>query len=309
MKRATCGDPHRCRAGAEPRWRSADPVRARTSSGRAPPTARPITLDGVLSEPAWAPAESMIVALRPRHRQRHPRQRLRSSKAACCRRTRRTPRSSSSSSATSSTWRAVVRDSSVGGSATFNRFDGLLMALKDHAEPRPSGAAGRVLLLLVVSGHRSHRSAGARASSPAFGGRWGNRPAGTPAIAEQIAAWDAVTRGARAQQQRRDRPTPGYTVEMRFDLGVMGYDVTQPDGDIVEWNISIYDCDWFWPLDVGALRARTAPGGRARGATPCGTTRCASTRSPSVTIHSGPLPDGRRPKSRIRNGAQLRRRR
>ncbi len=39
----------------------------------------------------------------------------------------------------------------------------------------------------------------------------------------------------------------GYTVEMVFDLGVMGYDVTQPAGDVIEWNISIYDTDYFWP--------------------------------------------------------------
>ena len=41
----------------------------------------------------------------------------------------------------------------------------------------------------------------------------------------------------------------GYTIEMRFDIAVMGYDVTQPEGDIIEWNVSVYDCDWFWPLD------------------------------------------------------------
>ena len=46
----------------------------------------------------------------------------------------------------------------------------------------------------------------------------------------------------------------GYTVEMRFDLTVMGYDVTQPGGDVVEWNISVYDTDWFWPINVNDLQ-------------------------------------------------------
>ena len=41
----------------------------------------------------------------------------------------------------------------------------------------------------------------------------------------------------------------GYTIEMRFDLTPMGYDITQPQGDIFEWNISIYDVDWLWPLN------------------------------------------------------------
>ena len=35
---------------------------------------------------------------------------------------------------------------------------------------------------------------------------------------------------------------------MRFDLGMNGYDVTKPSGDIVEWNVQMYDCDWFWPV-------------------------------------------------------------
>jgi hypothetical protein len=34
---------------------------------------------------------------------------------------------------------------------------------------------------------------------------------------------------------------------MRFDLGVMGYDITDADGDVVEWNVSVYDTDWNWP--------------------------------------------------------------
>jgi len=39
----------------------------------------------------------------------------------------------------------------------------------------------------------------------------------------------------------------GYVVEMKFNLAVMGYDITRPQGDVAEWNISIYDCDWLWP--------------------------------------------------------------
>jgi hypothetical protein len=51
----------------------------------------------------------------------------------------------------------------------------------------------------------------------------------------------------------------GYTIEMVFDLGVMGYDVTQTNGDIVEWNIGIYDTDNWWrtPLGFDLSRNRT----------------------------------------------------
>ena len=44
-----------------------------------------------------------------------------------------------------------------------------------------------------------------------------------------------------------------YVVEMRFNLAAMGYNVTQAQGDIIEWNISVYDCDWLWPLDPNKL--------------------------------------------------------
>jgi hypothetical protein len=42
----------------------------------------------------------------------------------------------------------------------------------------------------------------------------------------------------------------GYTMEVKFDLGVLGYDATQANGDVVEFNISIYDCDWYWPQNL-----------------------------------------------------------
>ena len=88
---------------------------------------------------------------------------------------------------------------------------------------------------------------------PDFIGRWAELPPGSPRTPEQIAAWDAVTvvHGLSNDDAALDT---GYTVEMRFDLTPMGYDVTQPGGDVVEWNISIYDCDWFWPINVTTLQ-------------------------------------------------------
>jgi hypothetical protein len=81
----------------------------------------------------------------------------------------------------------------------------------------------------------------------------------------------------------------GYTVEMRFNLAPMGYDVTQTNGDIVEWNISIYDTDWFWPLDVSKFSANRVwwqdPWGNVGW---YGEVRIHA--KPSVTVSSGPLP-------------------
>src|SRR5512143_580146 len=98
----------------------------------------PITLDGVLNEPAWAKAESISVVYG---------------------RDAGVPGSGWKSEAglfipSDSTravlkflvfgnqlyFAAVVKDSSIGGSSNWNRFDGLLMSLKDHAAtgaPKP----------------------------------------------------------------------------------------------------------------------------------------------------------------------------
>jgi hypothetical protein len=29
----------------------------------------------------------------------------------------------------------------------------------------------------------------------------------------------------------------------------MGYDATNPEGEVIEWGISIWDTDYFWPID------------------------------------------------------------
>lgn len=152
---------------------------------------------------------------------------------------------------------AVVADKSVGGTGQFNYFDGLLMGLKDHGPltgfPKP------VMEYLYSWWYVRHgdlanpcNNDSAKGNPPIFKGRWAPDPVcdGTGAVAtrtaEQQAAWNAVTvvNGISNSDTLMD---VGYTVEMKFDLGVMGYDVTQPQGDIVEWNIQVYDADYYWP--------------------------------------------------------------
>jgi hypothetical protein len=138
-----------------------------------------------------------------------------------------------------------VQDESVGGSELFNRFDGLLMALKDHSlagAPKPPQEYFYSWWNPEVPDPQTP------GGSPLFKGVWAEEPPGTPRTAEQIANWDAVTvvHGLSNDDTVVDT---GYTVEMRFNLTPMGYDVTQSGGDIVEWNLSIYDSDWFWPFD------------------------------------------------------------
>jgi hypothetical protein len=204
---------------------------------------QPMTLDGVLNEPAWAVAESMIV------------------------------RYAVDSGIPGSGWKseggvppqdptyavvkllvvgnqmwlgARVHDQSVGGSKDFNRFDGFLMSIKDHSSPNFPKPPAEYSYIWWYPTTTDPQPPG---ESPAFIGRWATWPPGTPRTAEQIANWDAVTI-VNGQSNNDAVLDTGYTVEMRFNLSTMGYDVTKTEGDIVEWNISVYDCDWFWPIDA-----------------------------------------------------------
>ncbi len=153
---------------------------------------------------------------------------------------------------------AYIRDQSIGGSDIFNRFDGLLMSIKDHATAtRPAPPTEYFYTWWFPEDAGAALAPGAPIR---FRGRWTGcsdpvpdctRPR-TPA---EIQAWDAVTAVAGISNDDNnvdgnpaDDMDWGYVVEMRFDLGVMGYNITQANGDAVEWNISIYDCDWNWPF-------------------------------------------------------------
>ena len=207
-------------------------------------SADPITLDGVLDEAAWSQAESKIIYW------------------------------ATDAGIPGSGWKmeagwdpvdpvqatlkflvvdnqlylgAVINDHSIGGSKDFNRFDGLLMGMKDHTAvglPKP------VSEYLYSWWYEYQVGTPPEGQEPYFIGSWAELPHGSPRTAEQIANWDAVTvvDGLTNSDAVDD---VGYTIEMRFNLTPMGYDVTQPEGDIVEWNVSVYDTDWFWPIDAG----------------------------------------------------------
>ena len=215
-----------------------------------------ITFDGILNEPAWAVADSINVRY--------------GISAGLPGSGWKAEAGILPSDSTKATLRflvvgnqlylgAYVRDKSVGGSKDFNRFDGLLMALKDHADTyRPSPPSEYFYSWWFPE--LTPPADIAPGLLPGFRGRWTNCNAPTndctvPRTPEQIAAWDArtVVHGISNDDNNVDaNPSDnddwGYSIEMRFDLSVMGYNVAQPAGDIVEWNISIYDSDWLWPF-------------------------------------------------------------
>jgi len=123
---------------------------------------------------------------------------------------------------------------------------------------------------------------------PIFIGTWAELPHGSPRTPAQIDAWDAAT-VVHGTTNTDAVPDTGYTIEMRFNLTPMGYDVTQAAGDVIEWNVSIYDCDYFWPLDGTKFSSN-----RTWWQSPWGNVgwyhevRIYS--RPDVTISSGPVP-------------------
>lgn len=142
----------------------------------------------------------------------------------------------------------VLPDASIGGSKNFNRFDGLLMAIKDHLSAgRPAGPVEHFYVWWDNDALATDPQAPGK--QPAFaGGAFAANPSYTPRTPAQVAAWDAVTVVHGVSNQDAGGPDTDWTVEMKFDLTATGYNITQPQGDIIEFNLSIYDCDNYWPI-------------------------------------------------------------
>ena len=215
----------------------------------------PITMDGVLNEPAWAQAESVVIVMAQ---------------------DTGIPGSGYFYEAgiapidpTHATLRfltvddtlymgAYIPDHSVGGTKTFNRFDGILMSLKNHSNAtRPASPTEYFYSWWYPEDSLTAIAPGAPIR---FRGWWtgcSDNPSDCPRprTAAEKEAWDAVTTVGgvtnddnNVDGDPNDNDDWGYVVEMKFNLAVMGYDITQSGGDVVEWNVSIYDCDWQWPF-------------------------------------------------------------
>ncbi len=187
----------------------------------------------------------------------------------------------------------TVPDSSVGGGTDFNKFDGLLMSIKNHLAqgfPKPPGE-------ILYSWWQD--SCDVNASSPgepptargAFHGNVGEDGRLTycdPRSAAAKAAWDAACK-VHGLSNSDAVPDTGYTMELRFNLDSLGYNVTQAQGDVIEFNISVYDCDWNWPINLTRFASNRAwwesPWGRDMWYD-----QVQVWSKPSVTLTSGSLP-------------------
>ena len=210
-----------------------------------------ITLDGVLNEPAWNLAESAVI-----------RYGINNGDPGSGWKAEGGLVSTDSTNATIRWLRegnqlfmaATVPDISVGGSEIFNRFDGFLMAISNHSvASRPTPPMEHFYSWWWPTDPNARDIN----KEPSFIGAWGNNPPTVARTATQIANWNAVT-VVNGKTNSDTLSDAGYTVEMRFNVAADGYNYTDADGDIVEFNMSIYDCDKFWPLDPFAFSSTRA---------------------------------------------------
>ncbi|MGQ9560317.1 MAG: T9SS type A sorting domain-containing protein [Candidatus Oleimicrobiaceae bacterium] len=172
---------------------------------------------------------------------------------------------------------AVVRDSSVGG-GLFNQFDGFLMNMRDHSKVDRPAPPFEYFYGWVTEGWADPNTGNVGASPGFFGWASGDRE-----------VWDAVT-VVDGVSNDDTSPDNGYTVEFKFNLTPRGYDVTKPEGDIIEFNVSIYDADWHWPHNVDKFS-----GNRTWWCGPWGNASAYDVARiyarPDVTVDSGPVPE------------------
>ncbi|MBI5726245.1 MAG: T9SS type A sorting domain-containing protein [Ignavibacteriales bacterium] len=241
-----------------------------------------ITLDGVLNEAAWAKAESLqitygVQGLLPTSGWRPEFQ------------------PEAITDPTHATVKFLVQgnvlylsffipDSSIGGTADWARWDAILMSLKNKTgKARPTPAAEYFYTYWLAGLPSGTPVVGAQ---PRFVGTYGNFN-DTVRTPEQRAAWDAKTSfDGIANDGLRDK---SWTVEMKCDLGVLGYDVTQTNGDVVPLNFSIWDADYLFETNPMAIRSA-----RTHWQSPWGNTNADNVgriyARPDVTVNTTSLP-------------------
>lgn len=260
------------------------PVREDVVWARTAPTGS-ITMDGVLNEPEWSAAETITLnygepGLLPTSGWRSEFQ-----EDAITDPTHATIKFLVTSD--NQLWLGFdIPDSSVGGNQDWARWDGILMCIKDKLTLDPLINNAPAVEYFYTWWYVNIPTYVVPGAPPRFVGRYGNFD-DTTRTPEQINAWNAKTVvNGTSNDAGRDQ---GWTVEMRMDLGVIGYDVTQAAGDIIMLNFSIWDCDYLFEGDPAKINTT-----RTHFQSPWGNTNannCARIHArPDVTVSGGNLP-------------------
>ena len=209
-----------------------------------------ITLDGVLNEAAWSQAESLTVAYgvnnglptsgwRPEHQPE-----------AIKDPTNATVKFLSDGHQLYLGF--TIPDSSIGGNADWARWDAILMSIKDRAsDSRPTPA----LEFFYTWWYANIPGMVVPGAPPRFVGTFGNYN-DTSRTIQQKNVWDA--RSVIVGQSNDSLPDEAWIVEMRVCIDSLGYQAYQANGDVIELNFSIWDCDHLFdgdPLKTSTTRS------------------------------------------------------
>lgn len=249
-----------------------------------------ITLDGVLDEPAWALAESLVVV----YDEFDP---LPTSAS--------TIEGAGGPGEVTDPLHAVVKflvshddnqfyvafsvkDSSVLGSPRWGNWDAVLTSLKSrtasaYAEQMFPTAPWEYFLTYWRPDLPDTVNPDP-GDPPYFQGYFGGADRETQPL--DVEKWDAgVTVDGTSNDDGIDN---GYVFEIRMALDTLGYDLNKAEGEVLEYNFSIYDCDWLYDDDpTRAYTTRTCWQNYWNSQDNVGRVYT----RPDVTINSGPLPD------------------
>jgi hypothetical protein len=156
----------------------------------------------------------------------------------------------------------ICKDKSI-GAGLFNQFDGFLMNI------RYKGATGYLgnpyrnrsnqaneIFYGWVSETWADTSTAVKGALPAFLGDFAS-PYVHPRPDSLRNLWDAATtvQGISNSDTLADT---SWTTELKFNAKAFGYNVTGVGGDIVQWGIQIYDADYRWPIDTAKVSGNRA---------------------------------------------------
>ncbi len=236
-------------AGLLPAAALAQPATMRTDAIWAPTTPAAITLDGALNEAPWALAPAIQITYGQRAGDPGSGYKNEGGLETPTNPTQATVRFLVSGGQLY--MGAVVQDNSIGGSRDFNRKDGFLMSIMNGIVPTNGGSG---FSEYFYSWWYATLPAGEPIPDvPGFIGRYGNFDNPLMRTPEQIEKWDAVTIVNGTPNDDAGAPDTGYTVEMRFELSELGYDLSAPTQ--VPFSISVYDVDGFFPFNDATFAA------------------------------------------------------
>lgn len=154
-----------------------------------------------------------------------------------------------------------IEDESVGGNPNLWSFDGIFMPLGDWTEFGPTTAGFRHFpatdeFMYVWWNATDTTATGApmpgisprRHSHDARYGKGSNRFSTVDSMytAEQRTNWEAVTVVDGTANDDTHGADNGYIMEMRINMEPLGFDIDGAGGDVVPMGLAIQDADWYW---------------------------------------------------------------